>query len=347
MSTRGENLKRRWQRLKPAVQFVAAAALLIVLGMNANSLVESFRRRIPHEGWKRFRPPHETAALLVDGTDLWAGGRDGLSLIDWKRRELLTLPRGTPSIGLVRSILRDSHGTLWVGHGNGIDRRIGGLWSHIDTPLGAVEAVIERRNGEIWAGGEKGLARLDNSGFQMVRDSAALGLQNVFFLFEDSSGALWIASESPTNGGLVRLSPKGVWETYTHNPGLAHTSVSTVFEDRDGALWFATGFGQRGGACRLKDEQWNCLRKMDGLTSDRVRTIYQDSGGRFWIGSETNGLAYQSGQGWRALTPDQGMTGWEVKRIVETPDDTFWMGTEDGVTMINNDAPELMGGWAK
>ena len=104
---------------------------------------------------------------------------------------------------------------------------------------------------------------------------------------------------------------------------------------------------ERGGACRLKDEQWSCLGKKDGLTSDRVRTIYQDSGGRFWIGSETNGLAYQSGPGWRALTPDVGMTGWEVKRIVETPDGTLWMGTEDGVTMINKDAPELRGGWAQ
>jgi len=329
------------------VQFAGAAAVVLAIGLNADTLVESFRRRLPHEGWTRFRPPHETASLLVEGNRLWSGGRDGLSLFDWEHGTLLPLPKGTPSLERVRSLKFDRNGVLWVGHGNGIERRTGKSWSHLDAQVGAVEAVVERKNGEMWAGGEKGVARLDGSSFTMVRDSASLGFEGVFAMLEDSTGALWVASVSPVHGGLQRLTAEGDWQNFTHNPGLAHPSVSSIFEDHEGALWFAAGFGKRGGACRLKDSQWKCLGKKDGLTSDRARTVFEDSGGRFWISSETEGMAMQSGAGWRILTPDQGMTGWEVKCIAETPNGFFWFGTEDGVTMIHPDAPELSGGVAR
>jgi ligand-binding sensor domain-containing protein len=329
------------------VQFTVAAAMVLAIGLNADRLVESFRRRIPHEGWTRFRPPHETAALLVEGTKLWSGGRDGLSVFDWERSALLELPKGTPSLERVRSLMLDRNGALWVGHGGGVERRGGSAWLHLDAQVGAVEVVLERRNGEIWAGGEKGLARLEGGSFRMVRDSSALGIEGVFALLEDSSGAMWAGSADPVHGGLVRLAGDGIWQDFTHHPGLAHPSVSSIFEDREGGLWFATGFGKRGGACRLRDAQWKCLGKKDGLTSDRARTVFEDSGGRFWIGSETEGLAVESGKGWRILTPDNGMTGWEVKRIAETPNGVFWLGTEDGVTMIRPDAPELRGGVAR
>lgn len=342
-----EKAKEQWRRWKPAVQFVAAAAVVLAIGLNADRVVESFRRRIQHQGWTRFRPPHETAALLVEGPRLWSGGRDGLIQFDWERCELLDLPKGTPSLERVRSLVLDREGVLWVGHGNGVERRQGAVWSHLDAQVGAVESVLQRRNGEIWAGGEKGLSRLEGDSFKIVRNSATLGMAGVFALLEDRSGGLWVSSVSAVNGGLARLTADGSWQDFTHNPGLAHPSVSSIFEDREGGLWFASGFGKRGGACQLKDSQWKCLEKKDGLTSDRARMVFEDSGGRFWISSETEGLALQSGAGWRILTPDQGMTGWEVKRIAETPNGAFWLATEDGVTMIRPDAPELRGGVAR
>lgn len=332
---------RSWKSIS---QFIAAAAVVLALGVAVDPIAEHFRRGRSQQGWKRFRPPHETAALLVEGSRLWAGGRDGLSLFDWAKGELIPLPKGTPQVERVRTLMLDSSGALWVGHGSGIERRIGEAWSHLDSCVGAVEAILQRQDGEIWAGGEKGLARFDGVQFRVVRDSAALGFEGVHALIDDRIGDLWVSSASPVHGGLTRLGRTGVWEDFTHAPGLAHPSVAAIFEDRDGALWFASGFGKRGGACKLSNGQWNCLGKKDGLTADRTRLIFQDHTGRFWISSETEGLAVQNGSGWRILTPDQGMTGWEVKRIVEAPDGVFWLGTEDGVTSIRADAAQLRGG---
>lgn len=342
-----EALHRALRRWKGALQFAAALAVVLAIGVAADPIAEHFRRNRAHTGWRRFRPPHETAALLVEGSRLWSGGRDGLSLFDWPGERMLTLPGGTPQLERVRSLMLDRDGVLWVGHGHGIERRSGANWTHLDSAVGAVEAVLQRRNGEIWAGGEKGLAKFEGGTFRLVRDLQTLGFDGVFTLFEDRNGDLWVGQVSPVRGGLARLTSAGQWEDFTHVPGLAHPSVSAIFEDHEGALWFASGFGNRGGACRLKDGQWKCLGKKDGLTADRTRSIYEDRAGRFWIGSETEGLVVQSGKGWLLLTPDKGMTGWEVKKIVETPNGIFWLGTEDGVTMIRGDAPELNEGAAR
>jgi len=343
----GGNKPSGWRRWRQAAQFAVTAAVVLAIGLSADSVVELFRRHATHEGWARFRPPHETAAMVVDGTRLWSGGRDGLSLFDWQTETQVDVPKETPSLGRVRALLLDRDGAMWVGHGEGVELRDGKGWHHLDAQVGAVKALVERRNGEIWAGGEKGISRLANGRFEMVRSAAALGFEGVWALAEDGRGALWAGSASPIRGGLARLTGDGTWQDFTHDPGLAHPSVDSIYVDREGGVWFATGFGMRGGACRLKDGQWKCLEKRDGLTSDRARTVFEDSGGRFWISSETEGLAVESGDGWRILTPDQGLTGWEVKCIRETPNGVFWLGTEDGVTMIRADAPELRRGAAR
>lgn len=317
---------------------------LVALSLVADPIAEHFRRNRPHTGWKRFRPPHEISALLLDSSDLWAGGRDGLSRFDWKRRALLPLPAGTPALKRVRSLGMDRDGTLWVGHGGGVECRTRGSWSHLASAVGAVQAVLQRSNGEIWVGGELGLARWQNGSFRLLRDSKGLGFEGVDALFEDRDGNLWVSSASALHGGLARLNGQGQWEDFTHAAGLAHPAVAAMMQDREGALWFASGFGNRGGACRMQDGDWSCLGQKDGLTADRTRFVFQERAGEFWISSETAGLAVQRGRRWVILTPDQGMTGWEVKQILEAPDQVFWLATEDGVTAIGGEASELAKG---
>ena len=334
------------ERWKSGLQFGLALTLVFGLSLAVDPVAERFKRRQMRNGWQRLRPPHETSALLLEGLRLWGGGRDGLSLFDWRHAALLPLPAGTPRLRQVRGLLLDRQGVLWVAHNSGVDRCAGGAWSHFDGAVGAAQALAQWRNGEIWVGGEKGLARLRDGAFRLERNSAALGFEGVDALLVDRNGDLWVSSAHPLRGGAARFAASGQWEDFTHASGLAHPSVASFFEDREGAVWFASGYGEHGGACRYKDGQWMTLRKRDGLASDRARLVYEDRTSRLWVSSETDGLAVRAGAVWRVLTPRQGMTGWEVKSVVETPDGSFWLATEDGVTRIPGDAPELNGGAA-
>lgn len=334
---------RRWRGVW---QFVLAVAVIFALSVAVDPIAEHFRRQAMSGGWARFRPPHETSALVREADWLWAGGRDGLSLIDWPRAQLIQPPAGTPRLERVRSIVLDRAGTLWVAHLHGVERRAGAAWARMDSGIGPAAAIVQRRNGEIWVGGEQGLARWNGTVFLRVRDALSLGIEGIDTLLEDRTGDLWIASAHPVRGGAGRLTAAGRWESVTRSEGLAHPSVSSFFEDREGGLWFASGFGAQGGACRLYRGAWTRLTKADGLASDRVRLIYEDGRGRFWVASEVNGTAVRRGGRWRVLTPNDGMTGWEVKCITETPDGALWLGTEDGVMRLDAAAGDLEEGKA-
>ncbi|MBI4890296.1 MAG: hypothetical protein HY821_06700 [Acidobacteria bacterium] len=319
-----------WQGL---AQFALAAGIVWGISVAVDPITEYFRRQNHSNGWTRFRPPHETSALQVEGERIWTGGRDGLGWIDWKRRAVAEVPASVPRLERVRALRLSRSGEMWVGHLTGVERRGAAGFTHLESEVGAVGALLERRSGEMWVGGEKGLARWDGSRFIRVKGTESL--EGVDALMEDRAGDLWVASAHPVRGGVLRLGAGGAWEDYTHNPGLAHPAVSAVYEDPAGGIWFASGFGKQGAACRWSKSGWTRLTKADGLASDRVRLVYEDRRGRLWVASEVDGTAVRSGGRWRVFTPKEGMTGWEVKSVVESPDGALWMATEDGVMRLD------------
>jgi ligand-binding sensor domain-containing protein len=76
------------------------------------------------------------------------------------------------------------------------------------------------------------------------------------------------------------------------------------------------------------------VTRQDGLAGEVLRSVFQDEGGRMWLGSEYDGLAVQSGAGWHIVTPRSGLAGWEVKTMLQDPDGTYWLGTENGLSRI-------------
>ncbi len=75
------------------------------------------------------------------------------------------------------------------------------------------------------------------------------------------------------------------------------------------------------------------MTKADGLPGEKARSIFEDSSGRMWLGSEYDGVVAMGSGGKRLLTPKQGLSGWEVKEMVEERG-VLWLATEAGVTRI-------------
>jgi len=195
-------------------------------------------------------------------------------------------------------------------------------------------ALLARHDGTLLASGEAGLARFDGERFRLTWNAASLGLRDPDVLYEDSAGRLWLGSSDPALGGLLEGLPGGGWKKVHTNGRFPHPSVSMVLEEPGGALWFSTGFGRAGGAVRWAGGEWKTFTKAGGLAGEKARTLYLDSKGRLWIGSEYDGIVYRQGRSWRRLTPDDGLAGWEVKAIAEDAQGNYWMGTEDGITRM-------------
>jgi len=69
----------------------------------------------------------------------------------------------------------------------------------------------------------------------------------------------------------------------------------------------ATGFSRHGGAARYSGSKWTNLTVQDGLAGESTRSVYEDTLGRMWIGSEYDGVAVGTPGSWEILTEKDGL----------------------------------------
>jgi signal transduction histidine kinase/ligand-binding sensor domain-containing protein len=233
-----------------------------------------------------------------------------------------------PGGGWLSGILtgsQDPKGYMWFG-ANGLHRYDGYSYkSYFHDPLNASSLVYNRtevvyadRSGFIWVGTNRmGLDRLDpETGiFTHFRhnpsDPKSISNDTISTILEDHEGKIWVGTE---HAGLNCIDPKtGTIVHYRHNPedpnSLSYDKVITVYEDRQGTIWVGTGLLWHGGDLKVRDatlkygglNRFNRAEKnftrylhdpndSSTLIDNRVKAIFEDSQGRFWVGTSGDGL---------------------------------------------------------
>ena len=155
------------------------------------------------------------------------------------------------------AFLQDSHGFVWIGTQDGLNRYDGRTFTVYkndpDNPTSlshnAINALMEDRDGQIWIGTwGGGLNRFDPRTQQFTRfqtdpdNPLSVSNDNVTSLLQDKAGTIWVGTLS----GLDRFDPQSNGFThYRSDPNdpttLGSDAVSTIFEDSRGALWIGTG----------------------------------------------------------------------------------------------------------
>ena len=266
-----------------------------------------------------------TLALDESGT-LWIGTLGGgISRLSGGNLSAYLSRTGLPALD-IWSIVRDRRGSLWVGTSGGglvrIDNQLGlsfygkdeGLPSNVALP------IFQDHEGTVWIGTNGGgLSRFRDGQFQTYTAANGLAGDIVFSLCEDSQGTLWIGTR---NG--VSTYKNGVFTTFAKKdmlPGI----VMALFSGSDGAVWMGT----RAGLVRWKDNHFATFTVKDGLSSDVIRTIYEDRKHRLWIGT-VGGLNLFANDRFRVFDGHNGLSSNVVMAIHETPDGTLWIGTDGG-----------------
>ena len=167
-------------------------------------------------------------------------------------------------------------------------------------PIGPGVALQDRA-GYWWIPGGAGLYRFANATpmerLGRVRPEAiytardALAGDDVFRIFEDSRGDVWIGRRMPTTSVLTR------WERstqtfyrYSQADNLPAFNRTTAFaEDQSGNVWI--GFWN-GGLARYRNGRFTLLTAADGIPSGGIGALYVDRRGRLWIGSTAPGLSW-------------------------------------------------------
>ena len=236
------------------------------------------------------------------------------------------------------AILEARDGTIWTGADLATGRWQAGnpAGCFLDTTnTGIVISLCEDVSGRVWLGtAEHGLCYWANGKFVQIPDSF-LGQQNIFALASDPSGRVWVG----TGKGL---------RCYAHDqpqqiPAL-YSEVKALLVDSHGILWVGTA-GK--GLARYENGEFTYLTKADGLGSDYVTSLFEDSEGSLWIGTR-DGLSQLTDLKFPIYTDKEGIGAGSSHELVASQHGGLWIANDSGVSyfdgkvVTNYSAPSLL-----
>lgn len=248
------------------------------------------------------------AALAEDAQgNIWAGADHGLMRISSGGFATFGDADGIGSRSIVQ-ISEDNEG-LWAassqpgglslhllrnGHFDSVRPRYG----KTTTGFGNDQVVLHTRCGEWWIATGGGLYRFpavrslrDLAGTPpqaVYREAQDLPGPNIYRLFEDSRGDIWVTSMW---AGLSRWDSRR--RTFQHYPEFS--GYATAFaEDRAGNVWigFSTepSLRQPNGVRRYRLGRFETFTESGGVSTGWVRELFVDRSGKLWVGTTNAGL---------------------------------------------------------
>ena len=190
----------------------------------------------------------------------------------------------------------------------------------------AVHAILQSRDGFLWAGTQEGLVRFDGANFRVYDTSNTPGLRNddICALAEDRDGTLWIG----TYGGGVTRMRDGAFTALTAKEGLPSDTVRTLYADRSGALWVGT---DGSGLARIEGGRVTTFTTREGLPHDRVNAIVEDGDGALWVGTDGGGLARLEERRFHADPAGDLLHQEDVNALHVDRSGALWVGTDSGL----------------
>lgn len=184
-------------------------------------------------------------------------------------------------------------GTLYVTTSGGldlIDRDTHTLIKHIDLPDDLLRTVIKDKNGNIWVGSfNGGIFVLSDTGkvIHTIDMSHGLPTNTINQLYSDHKGNVWAG----TSDGLIcfpNSDPIGKYTVYNRQSGLDNTYIRSITEDSRNRLWITTNQS----ICYLQpDGRFLCYNTAEGHPFGNFtdRSTFRDRQGKIYFGS-VNGL---------------------------------------------------------
>jgi signal transduction histidine kinase/streptogramin lyase len=252
---------------------------------------------------------------------LWVGGSKFLRLTD--RGAVEYNLGGEASQNRVKSIMETRDGTVWVGTVSGLQKMapLDASFQPVEEVKGTVRVMREMSDGTLWIGTiGRGLATYREHRFSGIAVPDPLPSNTVLNLFEDVEKNIWIG----TQGGMLRLIKTPVRTVKL--PDAADSDAETVYQDRNGDLWVAA-------VNLFRVHQGKAAPyRFPGISGARVRNVFRERGGAFWIGTEGRGAYRQIGERFVHYSTKEGLVNNFVRAFLQGRDGSVWIATDEGVS---------------
>ena len=274
---------------------------------------------------------------------VWAATDSGLACFEKDRTWVLDESQGLPS-PWANVTLTDREGSLWVA-AEGLHRLQGRfLWTGFTRkqglPVDAVWGIHKSRDGELWAVTPRGMARLKNSGWELVPETRE---RTLYAIAEDRDGGIWVggvSAEHKPNTLFYRAPGQGQFKEIPI-PSVKRNLVSSLAAGADGTIWIGT---QGNGLHRLRKAEGKSgsaflceLVSLPGGTHEEIiNRVMVDHEGLVWTAGN-QGLCLFDGRSWHRFGPSEGLKDSNPSSLARDTKGNLWVAywTAHGLTRLS------------
>ena len=139
----------------------------------------------------------------------------------------------------------------------------------------------------------------------------------------NNGGGYAVSNQLGKVGYAVRL--------YDATNGLPTSDANFVLAASDGYIWI----GSYGGVIKYDGASFERMDSKTGLTSGK--TLYEDTKGRIWVGTNDNGIVVIDGEKTTQITYKEGLPSSTIRALTEDSAGNIYVGTTGGVCLIDAD----------
>ncbi len=301
-----------------------------------------------------------TTRMFVDADgDIWVyGNNDGIYYYQTSSKKWSYYNDNSPEIrlssNLIKKIIQDDKGLIWVGTDHGGIDIINKFSKNVQTiyhqgenskslPQNSITDIFIDNNNMVWIGTfKRGFCYYHESIHKfplyqsIISDKTSLPFNDVNCFAEDKSGNLWIGTNG---GGLIYFDRKNnKYSVYKHDidngNSLSNDIVVSLFIDDEDLLWIGT---YTGGLNTYDGQKFTRYKasKESILTNNSIWSIAQDNKKRIWIGTLGSGIVLfdKSSKSFISL-PNQGsvkLPSTFVNQIFKMHNGIMFVATAGGV----------------
>ena len=241
------------------------------------------------------------------------------------------------------NLSQDADGSLWVARGeNGISEPV----CHVTQgaikcfgkadgiPVSPIDAIVEDGKGGFWLGGQGALVHW-HAGVSEMYSIAGLrsnaGAPGIISLARGPDGSVWVGIISKGPGqGLARFEHGSVRSFVTPTFDGSKFGVFALHFDREGNLWVGS---DNDGIFRVHGNAVDHYARTEGLSSDFVRTLFEDREGIVWAAT-SNGVDKFHDPPITTFSAVEGLAkDWAVG-ISASRDGTIWIANAESLDHI-------------
>jgi ligand-binding sensor domain-containing protein len=282
--------------------------------------------------------PSQNIINLAQGPDgaLWGGAAYFGQLFRYDGGSIRVYSAEDGLSSRVNEIQKDRAGNLWITwlDEGGVSRFDGKRFVSYGLEDGLagneVSAMMEDPAGDFWFATDRGVSRLDESGFVSVFGMETLG--RVSAMFSDSRGAIWFGSYWD---GLARYDGDEIRKftaadglpSEADDDGRTRYGIEGIAETANGDLWF----GSCCGLIRFDGTSFSILTVTDGLVALDVNDLAIDGDDNLWVAA-WGGVSRFDGEEFDNFTTADGLPQSLVRAVIEDDTDNLWVATGGGLT---------------